>query len=110
MTKKICDRCGAEINPGEYATTDGSERMTLKEALDTIAEYCRRHNCGDCEFNQSRNYYSCKLQTESPEDYDKIPIVETNMYDKREVHENCTVEILTNTKTGETSIGWYENK
>lgn len=30
-------------------------------------------------------------------------------YDKREVHENCTVEVLTNTKTGDVSVGWYEN-
>lgn len=30
-------------------------------------------------------------------------------YDKREVHNNCTVEVLTNTKTGAVSVGWYEN-
>jgi len=36
------------------------------------------------------------------------PIV-TNVYDEREVHENCTVEIWKNSATGEISIGWYEN-
>lgn len=30
-------------------------------------------------------------------------------YDKREVHKNCTVEVLTNTKTGAVSVGWYKN-
>ena len=30
-----------------------------------------------------------------------------NMYDQREVIEGCTVEILTNTLTGETSVGWW---
>lgn len=89
--------------------------MTLKEALDTIAKHCRSTNCVVCELSQSRNvlnkdYCWCKLLTESPEDYDKIPIVETNMYDKRTVVKNATVEILENTRTGETSIGWYENK
>ena len=30
-------------------------------------------------------------------------------YDKCETIENCTVQILTNTKTGETSVGWWRN-
>ena len=32
-----------------------------------------------------------------------------NLYDECEVHENCTVEIWRNSKTGKISIGWYEN-
>ena len=36
-------------------------------------------------------------------------IVETNIFDMVERHENCTVEILTNSVTGEVSIGWWEN-
>lgn len=89
---------------------------TLKEALDTIAEYCRRTKCEDCEFaehgrtTKDRLFHWCMLNQESPEDYDKIQIVETNMYDKRTIIKNAIVEILENTKTGETSIGWYENK
>ena len=34
----------------------------------------------------------------------------TNVFDECEIHENCTVEIWRNSKTGEISIGWYENK
>lgn len=30
-----------------------------------------------------------------------------NIYDKCDVIEGCTVEILTNTLTGETSVGWW---
>lgn len=33
----------------------------------------------------------------------------TNFYDMCEIHKNCTVEIWTNSKTGKTSVGWYEN-
>lgn len=87
--------------------------MTLKEALDTIAKYCQMHDCEDCPFyfaSKNAEWRWCKLETESPVDYDKIPIVETNLYDKRTVVENATVEILENTKTGETSIGWWENE
>lgn len=32
-----------------------------------------------------------------------------SFYDKCEVYRNCTVEILTNTKTGEVSVGWWRN-
>lgn len=35
--------------------------------------------------------------------------VETNLFDSEEVHENCTVQILHNSVTGETSVGWWEN-
>ena len=33
--------------------------------------------------------------------------MELNMYDHCEIIEGCTVEILTNTATGETSAGWW---
>ena len=32
--------------------------------------------------------------------------IQTNMFDKIEHHYNCAVEILTNSVTGEQSIGW----
>lgn len=38
---------------------------------------------------------------------EKNIIVHTNMYDTVETYENCTVQILTNTLTGEVSIGWW---
>lgn len=34
--------------------------------------------------------------------------VETNIFDKIEEHHNCFVQILTNSRTGEVSIGWRE--
>ena len=34
----------------------------------------------------------------------------TNIYDEIEIHENCTVQILRNSVTGETSIGWWDNE
>ena len=33
----------------------------------------------------------------------------SNFYDRVEVHENVTVQVLINTKTGESSIGWTRN-
>ena len=36
--------------------------------------------------------------------------IELNIFDREEIHENCTVQILENTITGEISIGWWENQ
>lgn len=35
--------------------------------------------------------------------------IEYNIFNKEEVYPNCTVQILTNTVTGEVSIGWWDN-
>lgn len=35
--------------------------------------------------------------------------IEMFIYDKEEIYPNCTVQVLTNTLTGETSVGWWIN-
>lgn len=35
--------------------------------------------------------------------------VKFNLFDKEETFPNCTVQVLTNTATGETSVGWWKN-
>jgi len=40
---------------------------------------------------------------------ENIVNVQTNMFDEEEIHTNYTVQILRNSVTGETSIGWWEN-
>ena len=31
-------------------------------------------------------------------------------YNQEEIYENCTVQVLTNTMNGRTSIGWWQNE
>ena len=38
-----------------------------------------------------------------------ILAVETSIFDQVETYQNCTVQILTNSITGEVSIGWWKN-
>ena len=38
-----------------------------------------------------------------------IQSIETNLFDIEEVYPNCTVQVLTNSVTGEVSVGWFEN-
>ena len=35
--------------------------------------------------------------------------VEANVFDKEETFPSCTVQVLTNTATGEMSVGWWKN-
>ena len=44
------------------------------------------------------------------ESFGTITKIETCFYDKEEIFENCTVQVLTNTATGEVSIGWWKNE
>lgn len=36
--------------------------------------------------------------------------MEIPIYDQEEIHENCTVQILSNSVTGEVSVGWWPNE
>ena len=35
--------------------------------------------------------------------------VESNIYDEEETYYDCTVQVLRNSITGETSVGWFRN-
>ena len=41
---------------------------------------------------------------------DGATYVDINLYDKVTEYENCTVQILENTATGATSVGWWRNE
>lgn len=48
-----------------------------------------------------------KLPEIDPKDLVPIVTTEVNLYDKEEIHHNCTVQVWMNTETGQTSIGWW---
>lgn len=82
--------------------------MTLAEAMKTIRKYCEKNECATCVFGVDGMFFRyCGLMRDDPGHW-KTP-TETNIYDEEEIHENCTVQILRNSQTGETSIGWWEN-
>ena len=51
----------------------------------------------------------CPLQEVELPDSETVTSL-VDYYDKSEIHENCTVEVLTNTKTGAVSVGWWRNE
>lgn len=40
---------------------------------------------------------------------DGYTVVNTGLFDQEELYEDCTVQVLTNTVTGEVSVGWWRN-
>lgn len=40
----------------------------------------------------------------------EINEIETNIFDEVEIYENCSVQILRNSVTGEESVGWWVNE
>ena len=41
---------------------------------------------------------------------DRIEIVDTSLFDEEELHYPCYVQVLRNSVTGETSVGWWEEE
>lgn len=52
-------------------------------------------------------YLVAQLPEIDPKDLIPTVTTEINIYDKEEIHHNCTVQVWTNTETGQTSIGWW---
>lgn len=74
-----------------YKGLDVLESSTSDKHLLASLDFCRRF----------LNLYA--IETEPFKD------LEINLYDEEEIHRNCTVQILKNSVTGVTSIGWWEN-
>lgn len=63
------------------------------------------------EFKNDLSYFSGTLnrQLEVLDYLDSYREEEIPYYDEEEIVENCTVQILSNSKTGDISIGWWRN-
>ena len=91
--------------------------MTRCKWFDKVYGFCLNRCCpsGANFCRVVNNFEICKFaefEKKKPFTPPSLQITETNIsyYDKVETHENCTVQILTNTQTGEVSVGWWENE
>ena len=37
-------------------------------------------------------------------------MLDMNVFDDEEIHENCTVQVWSNKATGQSSVGWWKNE
>lgn len=76
--------------------------MTLQEAIETL----RKHDTWPLWSVEAHNAIDMAISAlEKPR-----VTVDTNIYDQEEIHHNCTVQILTNSVTGDVSVGWWKEK
>lgn len=93
---KPCPFCGGEAKTS-FTTTD------LENKFEFGWIGCQRCRCFINYINNSRGL------KEATEAWNRRTTIETNIYDKEEIYPNCTVQVLTNTVTGEVSVGWWKN-
>lgn len=70
-------------------------------------------NGGTCDLHALRSAAASAIDDldERLQDYrTAVRRVSTPLFDREDVYPDCTVQVLTNTATGETSVGWWENK
>ena len=79
--------------------------MENREAIEILRDM------GGC-CSSDNEYIACNMAISALEKQEgKKPIaVETSIYDQEEIHHGCTVQVLRNSVTGETSVGWWKEK
>lgn len=99
---KSCPLCGGYIR-----ITERTENIVT---IHTTAE------CMGCHmvFEHDQDFtFSKKARVQVNDSFEtawnRRTTVETNIFDKEEIYPDCTVQVLTNTVTGETSVGWWKN-
>lgn len=78
--------------------------MACKDCIHfVVCEEVPTKSADDCDF-----FKDCSRFIELP--CNKMnATVESNIYDEEETYYDCTVQVLRNSITGETSIGWFRN-
>lgn len=90
--------------------------ISKKSICSASPMFCHDYSCNECPIGEMINrlceYEDTGLTAEEivREIRTATPTVETNIFDKETIIENCTVQILENTVTGEVSIGWWRNE
>ena len=83
-----CPRCDKDF--GAYVIKYTTDNEPVDEAIEV--EHCP----------------SCGLWLKKPDLLDEIVVDEINLYDITTRYSNCIVEVLENSVTGQTSVGWYK--
>lgn len=87
------------------STDDDWAKSICLFASDLIENLGSENESLRTELQEVKSKYD-KLKEDSPKAGDVVEL-HANIFDKVEVFHNCTVEVLTNTVTGDVDIGWY---
>lgn len=85
------------------------KERTFQEIVDDIISWAKMMKIAETE----KYWLTLKLsmlQTRYELDTKSKETIDLNVFDEEEIHENCTVQVLRNSVTGEVSVGWWENE
>ena len=88
-----------------------AECMGFPETIDEFLDACSFVDDREYYTNGSKLIPLFRVKQAIEHYYGKAPKnnIETNIFDIVEEYEDCTVQVLKNSITGETSVGWYRN-
>ena len=109
------------MNPDERLTdNDGVTPVPNRKTIGDLCikmPFCEDYDlCEECPFGKMIDHLCAYEDTDlTPEEILRLkdgaaPKVETSVFDKETTIENCTVQILENTVTGEVPVGWRKNE
>lgn len=75
-------------------------RVMMRYAIDKKYDF---KNSGNCDLE-----WILRVIDEMAKEPNEKKVTECNVYNKCEEFKNCTVQVLTNTVTGEVSVGWWQ--
>lgn len=96
---KPCPFCGSEAHLAELT---GSH---LPRPL--YYGFCTNGHCQTRMVERRSKQKAIEAWNRRPSEVVKV---ETSFFDKEEIYPDCTVQVLTNTATGDVSVGWWENE
>lgn len=102
MTAPIlsCPFCGGKAKVSKRIEDSYDDSGKLSTRKEQYRIYCVKCSCGTgwCFYPEdAKNNWNTRYK-------------ETAVYDQEETVEGCTVQILTNSVTGEHSVGWWRGK
>mgnify|MGYP007101876401 CR=1 FL=1 len=65
--------------------------------------------CADALMAAAKRTEKSRQEEPQAEDTGADMDISMSLYDQEELYPDCTVQVLTNTVTGETSVGWWRN-
>ena len=84
--------------------------MTNEEVIGLL-RLRAEHIAGDPD--SEREYealvYAISAVSRQNDDEQSQECTEINLYDREEIFENCTVQVWSNSYTGQVSVGWWPN-
>ena len=91
----------------EFMNPEAPIITRLRSLAEMIGDSQKRNPAGDAVLCSAELFQRIKdLATEAAAALESQ--VEIPIYDLEEIHRGCTVQVLKNSTTGETSVGWWE--